>query len=327
MANMKDNEKLETLFVANTHDPLLFFTTEGKVYQRKVYELPMGSSNARGKALINFLNIEKTERVMRVLPVPQDKESWTDYVALFATKYGIIRKTPLTAFNNVHVNGIKGCALNEGDELLDVCVSLENTGDIIMTTKDGSINRFAVDSLRPIASRTALGVRGITLRDGDELVSMRVIQDNHPYILTITENGFGKRTMQEEFVAKSRGTKGVMAIKVSERNGKVIASLPVEEDDQIMVVTTDGQVIRTNVGDISVIGRSTQGVTIFKTDKKSKALNCIAIPASLFAEDDEEVELDENGNPIIVEETSEVESNEAETVETVEAEVEETEEV
>jgi DNA gyrase subunit A len=327
MANMKDNEKLETLFVANTHDPLLFFTTEGKVYQRKVYELPMGSSNARGKALINFLNIEKTERVMRVLPVPQDKESWTDYVALFATKYGIIRKTPLTAFNNVHVNGIKGCALNEGDELLDVCVSLENTGDIIMTTKDGSINRFAVDSLRPIASRTALGVRGITLRDGDELVSMRVIQDNHPYILTITENGFGKRTMQEEFVAKSRGTKGVMAIKVSERNGKVIASLPVEEDDQIMVVTTDGQVIRTNVGDISVIGRSTQGVTIFKTDKKSKALNCIAIPASLFAEDDEEVELDENGNPIIIEETSEVESNEAETVETVEAEVEETEEV
>lgn len=327
MANMKDNEKLETLFVANTHDPLLFFTTEGKVYQRKVYELPMGSSNARGKALINFLNIEKTERVMRVLPVPQDKESWTDYVALFATKYGIIRKTPLTAFNNVHVNGIKGCALNEGDELLDVCVSLENTGDIIMTTKDGSINRFAVDSLRPIASRTALGVRGITLRDGDELVSMRVIQDNHPYILTITENGFGKRTMQEEFVAKSRGTKGVMAIKVSERNGKVIASLPVEEDDQIMVVTTDGQVIRTNVGDISVIGRSTQGVTIFKTDKKSKALNCISIPASLFAEDDEEVELDENGNPIIVEETTEVESNEVETVETVEAEVEETEEV
>jgi DNA gyrase subunit A len=327
MANMKDNEKLETLFVANTHDPLLFFTTEGKVYQRKVYELPMGSSNARGKALINFLNIEKTERVMRVLPVPQDKESWTDYVALFATKYGIIRKTPLTAFNNVHVNGIKGCALNEGDELLDVCVSLENTGDIIMTTKDGSINRFAVDSLRPIASRTALGVRGITLRDGDELVSMRVIQDNHPYILTITENGFGKRTMQEEFVAKSRGTKGVMAIKVSERNGKVIASLPVEEDDQIMVVTTDGQVIRTNVADISVIGRSTQGVTIFKTDKKSKALNCISIPASLFADEDEEVELDENGNPIIIEETTQVESNEVEAVETVEAEVEETVEV
>lgn len=298
MANMKDKEKLETLFVANTHDPLLFFTTEGKVYQRKVYELPVGSSNARGKALINFLNIEKTERVMRVLPVPQDKESWTDFVALFATKFGIIRKTPLTAFNNVHVNGIKGCALNEGDELLDVCVTEENTGDIIMTTKDGSINRFAVDSLRPIASRTALGVKGITLREGDELVSMRVINE-HPYILTITENGFGKRTSEEEFTAKSRGTKGVMAIKVSERNGKVIASLPVCEDDQIMVVTTDGQVIRTNVSDISVIGRSTQGVTIFKTDKKSKALNCIAIPASLFAYDEEEAEYDEEGNLIV----------------------------
>ncbi|HAG52255.1 MAG TPA: DNA gyrase subunit A [Alphaproteobacteria bacterium] len=304
MANMKDKEQLETLFVANTHDPLLFFTTEGKVYQRKVYELPVGSSHARGKALINFLNIEKTERVMRVLPVPKDKESWTDYVALFATKFGIIRKTPLTAFNNVHVNGIKGCSLNEGDELLDVCVSLEGHGDIIMTTKDGSINRFALDSLRPIASRTALGVRGITLRDGDELVSMRVIQDNHPYILTITENGFGKRTNQDEFTAKSRGTKGVMAIKVSERNGKVIASLPVEEDDQIMVVTSDGQVIRTNVSDISVIGRSTQGVTIFKTEKKSKALNCISIPASLFAED-EEVEFDEDGNPIEVTDVTE----------------------
>tara|TARA_Y100001960_G_scaffold333833_1_gene441422 strand:+ start:2254 stop:4905 length:2652 start_codon:yes stop_codon:yes gene_type:complete len=316
LANMKNDERLETLFVANTHDPLLFFTTEGKVYQRKVYELPVGSSNARGKALINFLNVEKTERVMRVLPVPQDKESWTDYVALFATKFGIIRKTPLTAFNNVHVNGIKGCALNEGDELLDVCVSTENTGDIIMTTRDGSINRFAVDSLRPIASRTALGVKGITLRDGDELVSMRVIQDTHPYILTITENGFGKRTSQEEFTAKSRGTKGVMAIKVSERNGKVIASLPVEEDDQIMVVTTDGQVIRTNVADISVIGRSTQGVTIFKTDKKSKAMNCIAIPASLFAED----EIDEEDMDAVIEAEANAEETTEEVTETVEVE-------
>ena len=324
MANMKNKEQLETLFVANTHDPLLFFTTEGKVYKRKVYELPIGSSIARGKALINFLNIEKTERVMRVLPAPKDKDEWSEYVALFATRFGIIRKTPLTAFNNVHVNGIKGCALNEGDELLDVCVSLENQGDIIMTTKDGSINRFALESLRPIASRTALGVKGITLREGDELVSMRVIQENHPYILTITENGFGKRTSQEEFTAKSRGTKGVMAIKVSERNGKVIASLPVEEDDQIMVVTSDGQVIRTNVSDISVIGRSTQGVTIFKTDKKSKALNCISIPSSLFAEEDDdevevevEVEYDENGNPIEVIEADSETSEEVETTEEV----------
>ncbi|MCP4354234.1 MAG: DNA gyrase subunit A [Proteobacteria bacterium] len=304
MAKMKNDEQLETLFVANTHEPLLFFTTEGKVHQRKVYELPMGSSNARGKALINFLNIEKTEKVMRVLSVPKDKETWKDYVAMFATKLGIIRKTPLTAFNNVNISGIKGCSLNEGDILLDVCVTPENQGDVIMSTRNGSINRFQVADLRPIASRTATGVRGITLREGDELASMRVITAEHPYILTITENGFGKRTDQAAFTAKSRGTKGVMAIRVNERNGCVIASLPVEEEDQIMVVTSDGQVIRTRVSDISVIGRSTQGVTIFKTDGKTKALNCIAIPANLFNGEDEEGDseiLDENGEVISTE--------------------------
>ena len=272
MTNMKNDEQLETLFVANTHEPLLFFTTEGKVYQRKVYELPIGSSHARGKALINFLNIEKSEKVMRVLPVPKDKDTWKEYVAMFATRFGVIRKTPLTAFNNVHVNGIKGCSLNDGDTLLEVCVTLENQGDIIMTTRKGSINRFQVADLRPIASRTATGVKGITLREGDELASMRIIRAEHPYVLTITENGFGKRTSQAEFPTKSRGTKGVIAIRVNERNGKVIASLPVEEDDQIMVVTSDGQVIRTNVSDVSVIGRSTQGVTIFKTAKKRKSI-------------------------------------------------------
>jgi len=323
MTNMKNDEQLETLFVANTHEPLLFFTTEGKVYKRKVYELPVGSSNARGKALINFLNIEKTEKVMRVLPVPKDKEEWSGYVAMFATKFGIIRKTPLTAFNNVHVNGIKGCSLNEGDTLLEVCVTLENQGDVIMTTKDGSINRFQVADLRPIASRTATGVRGITLRDGDELASMRIISAEHPYILTITENGFGKRTNQTEFATKSRGTKGVMAIRVNERNGKVIASLPVEEDDQIMVVTSDGQVIRTNVSDISVIGRSTQGVTIFKTEGKAKALNCIAIPASLFAEPGEDEEAEED-----IQVSSEENTTDAVVIEEVTAsvEVEETDE-
>ena len=291
LTNMKgEGEQIETFFIANTHDPLLFFTSIGKVYKLKVYQIPPGSSGARGKAFVNLLPLEKDEKVNRVVPVPRDTEEWDGQVVLFATANGIIRKTPLKAFANVHVNGIKGMALNEGDQLISVRLAPEESGDVLISSHNGQAVRFANSDLRTIASRTALGVKGITLKDKDQLMCMDVIQEGEAqHILTVTENGFGKRTAVEDFPAKSRGTMGVIAIKTSDRNGKVVASLPVNEGDQIMALTNDGQVIRMNVADISVIGRNTQGVTLFKLDgKKGKVMSVSRISAEVLAEEEPE---------------------------------------
>lgn len=289
VANMKDEEQLETFFVANTHDPLLVFSSTGKVYKLKVYELPLGSRGARGKAFVNLLPLEKDERVNRVLPVPRDKETWEKMVVMFATRNGIIRKTPLAAFANVHSGGIKGMALNEGDELVSAALAPETEGDVLISTANGSAVRFAIADLRTIASRTAFGVKGVSLRDNDHLVSMHIINDETKYILSLTENGYGKRTVCDDFPIKSRGTMGVIAIKTTERNGKVVASLPVNDGDQIMMVTPLGQVIRMDADDISLIGRNTQGVRLFRTDG-DKVAYATVIPAHLLeGEDDADV--------------------------------------
>ncbi|MBI1362693.1 MAG: DNA gyrase subunit A [Proteobacteria bacterium] len=284
---MKEDEQLETLFVANTHDPILFFTSTGKVYRSKVFEMPLASPGSRGKAFVNLLPLEKDERVLRVLPVPQNQEVWKGMVAMFATRKGLIRKTPLVAFANVHSGGIKGMNLEEGDDLVTVTISSESEGDVLISTKGGQAVRFPITSLRTIASRTAYGVKGITLRGKDEVVSMHVIQPEDPFILSITENGYGKSTAQEDYPTKSRGTMGVIAIKTNDRNGEVVVSMPVSADDHIIIVTSDGQVIRTRVSDVSVIGRNTQGVRLFRVDG-AKVMGACRIPAHLMegVEDD-----------------------------------------
>jgi len=302
VTNMKDDEELETLFVANTHRPLLFFTSTGQVHTRKVYELPLASAGARGKALVNFLSLEKDETVTRVLPVPSDKTTWSSLVALFATAKGIIRKTPLTAFNNVNSSGIKGISIDEGDSLVNVAITGENEGDVLLSSYEGKAVRFSVESLRTIASRAAYGVRGMELREGDYLVSMSVINAATPYVLTVTENGYGKRTAADDFPAKSRGTLGVIAIQTTERNGNVVASLPVGEGDEVILVTNDGQVIRTRSADISVIGRNTQGVTLFKVEGKTKVTSACVIPAAVLQQDgnaeEGEVPVEEGSNVV-----------------------------
>ena len=236
---------------------------------------------------MNLLKLDKDEIVNRVLPGPRDKEKWEGLVALFATNRGLIRKTPLVAFNNVHSSGIRGMALEEGDSLIDVAITGENDGDVLLTTRNGQAVRFEVSSLRTIASRTAYGVKGITLRDGDEVASMVILGKDDHFVLTVTENGYGKRTDVNEYPAKSRGTIGVIDIKTSERNGGVIKALPVAEDDQVMIVTHDAQVIRTRVSEISVIGRNTQGVRLFKVDG-SRVVGAYRIPAALAGTEDEE---------------------------------------
>jgi len=318
LANMKnEDEQVQEFLVANTHDPVFFFSSNGKVYKLKVWELPVASAGSRGKALINLLPIEKDERVLKVLPAPQDAEAWEGMVAMFATREGLVRKTPLNAFSNVHSGGIKGINLNDGDELVSVRICPEAEGDVFLCSKNGQAVRFPVETLRTIASRTAYGVKGMSLKAGDELVSMDVIVDKEAdkYILSITENGFGKRTLAEDYPAKSRGTMGVISIKTSERNGPVTASLPVGDGDHIMIITTDGQVIRTTADGISCVGRNTQGVTIFKT-KGAKASSVTRIPAHLMEEDEEAIE----GEAVEGEVADETVVAASETAETPEAE-------
>jgi DNA gyrase subunit A len=272
------------------------------VHTRKVYELPLASSGARGKALVNFLNLAKDETVTRVLPVPSDKTTWANLVALFATAKGIIRKTPLTAFNNVNSSGIKGISIDEGDSLVNVAITGEKEGDVLLSSREGKAVRFSVESLRTIASRSAYGVRGMELRDGDSLVSMDVITAAKPYVLTVTENGYGKRTTAEDFPAKSRGTLGVIAIQTTDCNGNVVASLPVGDGDEVILVTNDGQVIRTRADDISVIGRNTQGVTLFKVEGKTKVTSACVIPAAVLQQDGDAEEgevLPEEGSNVV----------------------------
>ncbi len=287
VTSMKDDEQLETLFVANTHQPLLVFTSNGQVFKMKVFEIPQASHGSRGKAFINLVNLEKDERVLRVLACPREQEEWDKMVALFATRNGLIRKTPLNAFSNVHSGGIRGINLQDGDELVNVALTGEEEGDVLISTRNGQAVRFPVADMRTIASRTAYGVKGVTLRDDDKLVSMDVVTEEEPLILTVTENGYGKCTPQEQFPQRSRGTIGVIAIKTSERNGPVVASMPVGAEDHVIFVTSEGQVIRTRVEDISTIGRNTQGVRLFRVDKEVVA-TAVRIPADVLSEDDED---------------------------------------
>ena len=253
----------------------------------KVFEIPQASHGSRGKAFINLVNLEKDERVLRVLACPREQEEWDKMVALFATRNGLIRKTPLNAFSNVHSGGIRGINLQDGDELVNVALTGEEEGDVLISTRNGQAVRFPVADMRTIASRTAYGVKGVTLRDDDKLVSMDVVTEEEPLILTVTENGYGKCTPQEQFPQRSRGTIGVIAIKTSERNGPVVASMPVGAEDHVIFVTSEGQVIRTRVEDISTIGRNTQGVRLFRVDKEVVA-TAVRIPADVLSEDDED---------------------------------------
>lgn len=288
VANLRDEEQMASLFVANTHDPLLFFTSIGKVYTMKVYGLPLASVQARGKAFVNLLPLAQGEMVSAVIPIPRDEAERVHYHLLFATKEGLIRKTPLTAFANVHSNGIKGMGLNDGDTLIDVRIIKNDVGDVIISTRKGQAVRFEASDLRPIASRTGMGVKGVNLRKGDEVISMHNINpqvDTH--ILSITENGFGKRTVVDDFPAKSRGTMGVISIQTTDRNGAVVTSMPVGEGDQAIIATSDGQLIRMRVDDISSIGRNTQGVRLLRLDgseggSKGKVRLVCRIPAAML---------------------------------------------
>jgi len=264
----RDEDFVTQLFVVNTHTPILFFTSRGMVYQLKCYRLPEAGPQSLGKAMVNMLPIEPEETIQTVMPMPDDETSWGDLNVMFATASGNVRRNNLSDFTNIKRNGKIAMKLQDGDELVGVQPCSEDA-DILIATRDGKAIRFAVAAVRVFRGRDSTGVRGIRLLGKDRVVSMSIISDSSKeFILSVTENGYGKRTPVDDYRQSGRGGQGVANIETSARNGRVMASFAVVEEDQLMLVTNLGQVIRIRVhgsdGDsIRVASRKTQGVRLF----------------------------------------------------------------
>ncbi|MFZ2041318.1 MAG: DNA gyrase subunit A [Desulfobacterales bacterium] len=263
----KEEDFVEHLFVASTHHFLLFFTNRGKVYWRKVYDLPQAGRQSRGKAIVNLLDFEEGENLTTVLAVPAFEPGLH---VLMATKNGVIKKTDLMAFSRPRAGGIIAVDLMEGDELIAARIT-DGTLNVFLGSAMGQSIRFLESEVRP-TGRTARGVRGMTLSPGDRIVSMEVLSHGQT-LFTATENGFGKRTLIDEYPVQKRGGKGVITIKTTERNGLVVAIHLVEEDDDVMLITDRGKVIRIPVNGISVISRNTQGVTLMGMEPEERIVS------------------------------------------------------
>ncbi|MCC6964716.1 MAG: DNA gyrase subunit A [Nitrospira sp.] len=259
---IKEEDFVETLFTASTHDALLFFTDAGKVYWLKVHEIPEASRAAKGKALVNLLALSKDEKVTATLPV---KEYRADRFVIMGTKQGVIKKTELSAYSNPRQGGIIALSLDAGDKLIGVDLT-DGQREILLGTKQGITIRFKEEDVRAMG-RTAHGVRGITLEAGDEVIGMETITpDSTTAILTVTEGGYGKRTPVNEYRVQGRGGKGIISVKTTERNGPAVGFLQVRGEDEIMVMAAQGKVLRCKVDDIREIGRNTQGVRLLDMD-------------------------------------------------------------
>ena len=334
----RDEDFVTKLFVANTHTPVLFFSSRGIVYKMKVWRLPVAAPQARGRALINLLPLEEGEQITTIMPMPEDEESWASLDVMFATTKGSVRRNKLSDFVGIRQNGKIAMKFEEGVGLAGVDTCTEHD-DVLLTTAKGQCIRFSVSDLRVFQSRDSMGVRGIALADDDHVISMAILrhveatpderaeylkrsrairgeteevaldedavggelsQERYAemsaaeqFILTISENGYGKRTSSYEYRISGRGGKGIIAMTVSERNGEIIASFPVEESDQIMLVTNGGQLIRVPIDGIRIAGRSTQGVIVFSTGEDEKVVSVERI--SEDEEDDAENGNDEHG--------------------------------
>ncbi len=260
---MKDEDFIEKLFVANTHDTILCFTSAGKVYWLKVYELPLASRTARGRPIVNLLPLEEGERVQAILPV---KEYTEGAYVLMGTRNGTVKKTPLADFSRPRANGIIALDLVEGDELVGVRLT-DGEQDVMMFSDAGKSIRFHESDVRPMG-RVARGVRGIRLGEGQRVISLAVFDPKVDCaVLTATEHGYGKRTPLSEYPVQNRGGQGVIAIQTSERNGRVVGATLVGEQDEIMLITNGGLLVRTPANGISMVGRNTQGVTLIRLGK------------------------------------------------------------
>ena len=332
----REEDFVSQVFVANTHVPVLFFSSRGIVYQLKVYRLPLGTPQARGKAMINVLPLAEGETISTVMPLPQDQSKWTDLHLMFATSTGNVRRNSLSDFLNIKANGKIAMKLDKGEWLIGVETCTE-AQDVLLASRGGKCIRFHVGEVRVFSGRTSTGVRGIKLAKGDEVISMSMLRHadfaveerdaylrmskarrgngegveaeapeteapdteapdteapgipiaqitlseeryiemerHEEFLLSVTSKGYGKRTSAYEYRVTGRGGQGIANIETTERNGKVVASFPVRDKDQIMLVTNSGQLIRTPVNDIRIAGRKTQGVTLFKVEEGERVVS------------------------------------------------------
>ncbi len=341
----KDEDIVTELFVTSTHNPVLFFSNIGRVYRMKVWKLPEGGPTAKGRPFVNLLPLSDGETISTVLPLPEDEGEWDGLHIMFATARGTVRRNPMSAFKNIPTagkiamkfgdggdTGAEGGDDDDGDnsQSLDRLVGvrlLTEDDDVLLATRNGKAIRFESTAVREFQSRNSMGVRGIRLRDDDQVISMSILRrggntaeeretylksprwrdnagadglsaekyltmaDNEQFLLTITENGYGKRSSTYEYRRTNRGGQGIINIVTSERNGGVVASFTVTDGQQLMLVTDQGKMIRTTVADIRIAGRNTQGVTIFKVGKNEKVVSVARIEES----DEEDIELETDG--------------------------------
>ncbi len=257
---VKDEDFVEKLFVAHTHDTILCFSNRGKVYWKRVFELPLAGRGSRGKPMVNLLPLEEGEKINAVLPIKQYDD---EHFVFMATSQGTVKKTPLSAFSRPRASGIIAVGLDEGDRLVGVALT-DGKREVILASSGGKSIRFHEEEVRPMG-REATGVRGIKLAEGQELISLIVIAEGH--ILTASANGYGKLTPLEDFPAHGRGGQGVIALQTTDRNGEMVAALQVSPEHEIMMISSTGTLVRTPVGEISVVGRNTQGVRLIRLDE------------------------------------------------------------
>ena len=268
----REEDFVEQLFVTSTHDIIMFFTNKGKVYRLKGYEVPEAGRTAKGTAIVNLLQLDGDEKVTAVIPI---KEFVDGQYLLMATRGGIIKKTKLLDYNSARKTGLQAIALKEEDELIDVRLT-DGERNVVMVTHEGMSITFAESDVKPVG-RVSQGVIGIRLSEGDYVIGMEPIYDDNAYLLAITENGFGKRTELEEYRVQIRAGKGVITYKTTPKTGKVVGIKIVTDNDDIMLITDKGTIIRLEVINISVLGRSTQGVTLMKTNDGGKVVSIAKI--------------------------------------------------
>ena len=323
----REEDFVARLFVASTHQPVLFFSSTGQVYKEKVWRLPLATPQSRGKALINLLPLENGERITTIMPLPEDEASWEAHDVMFATTRGTVRRNKLSDFAQVNRAGKLAMRLDEGERIVDVQICSDKD-DVLLTTARGQCIRFAVGDVRVFKGRDSMGVRGVALAEGDSVISLAILnsfdatpaergaylkqrraligeaaeepgeaeaegenggeangsaqltperlkemQDAEQVILTVSENGYGKRTSSFEYRVTGRGGKGVVAMAVNDRNGSLVASFPVADSDEIMLVTDAGQLIRVPVAGIRIAGRATQGVIVFDTADEERVVS------------------------------------------------------
>ena len=262
----KEDDWVDQLFIANTHDYILCFSDRGRMYWLKVWEVPQGSRNSRGKPIVNMFPLQGDEKITVILPLSGENRNFPDNHYIFmATSQGTVKKTSFTDFSNPRQAGIIAVGLDEGDYLIGAALT-DGKHDVMLFSDAGKAVRFDENDVRPMG-RTARGVRGMNLEDDQKVIAMLVAGDESQSVLTATENGFGKRTPIAEYTRHGRGTKGMIAIQTSERNGKVVAATLVNENDEIMLITTGGVLIRTRVSEVREMGRATQGVTLIAVEE------------------------------------------------------------